>query len=64
VPGPHLLNIEVILPIDIDVGIACGPDMREVLLLYGIAFTSKLLHDRRYVDRIPANHGIGDQVET
>jgi hypothetical protein len=37
VPGPHLLDIEVILPIDIDVGIACRPDMHEVLLLYRIA---------------------------
>jgi hypothetical protein len=38
--------------------------MREVLLLYGTAFTSELLHNRCHVDRISANHSIGDQVET
>ena len=59
-----LFDVEVILAIDIDMCIPCGPDMREITVLHRIAFLLELVHHGCHVDRIPDNDGIGDQIET
>jgi hypothetical protein len=58
-----LFKVEVIATIDIDMPIAGGPDPGEVTVLNRIALTFELINHCGYIDRIPEDDGIGDEIE-
>ena len=58
-----LFKIEVILPIDVEMRIPCGPDMGKITLMHGIALLLELLHDSCHIDSVPHDHRICDEIE-
>jgi len=52
----------MVLAIDVNMGIACGPDMRASALLHGIPLLLQLLHYGGHIHDIPHDDGVRAQI--